>query len=152
MTSKLPKSDRSAVSKAVAVGTIAVVIVLVGVMLTVSPPSGASQTAKPVEKTFSLTQQEWGFNQTKGGPSITVTRGEKVILQVKNLGQFPHDIAVVDDAENILWNTKSKEQQQPGNNARVEFTAREAGTYRLICTIPGHSQLGMEAKLIVQPS
>lgn len=151
MPSKLLSFDRRAFSKGgVVVVAVAIAVVLVAIMFAVSPQAGISQTPRAAEKTFTLIQQEWGFNQTKGGPSITVNKGDRVILQVKNMGQFPHDIAVADGAGNVVWNAKSRENQQPASSARIEFTARDVGSYRLLCTIPGHSQLGMEAKLVVQ--
>lgn len=155
MMSTHSEPNRSGISRAAAIGILAVVSLLVGLLFAFSALSGPSQAdshqpAKPVERVFTLTQQEWGFNQTKGGPIIIVSKGEKISLQVKNTGQFPHDIAVTDKAGNVLWNAKSKEPQQPGSSAKIEFTAQQAGTYRLVCTIPGHSQLGMEAQITVQ--
>lgn len=144
------RSDRAAVSKVVAIGAVAIAIALVSVMFALSTQSGALKTVRTVEKTLVLTQQEWGFNQTKGGPSITVSKGDRIALRVKNLGQFPHDVAVVDQSGNVVWSAKSKDSQQPGSNARIEFTAQDVGSYRLICTIPGHSQLGMETEFVVQ--
>jgi copper-containing nitrite reductase len=37
----------------------------------------------------------------------------------------------------------------PGERAMVEFTPLHAGTYKTVCTIPGHAQMGMVGTLVV---
>lgn len=153
MKPKASKLSRSGLSKPVVAGTGLVAVLLVAAFIFISPQFLSPQPAKQqAVKIISLTQQEWGFNQAKGGDPITVTKGDKVLIKVRNAGQFPHDVAIVDGSERVLWNAKSKEQQQPGNEATIEFIAGDVGTFSLICTIPGHKQLGMETKFIVQAS
>jgi plastocyanin len=40
---------------------------------------------------------------------------------------------------------------RPGQTARLRFMIEEPGTYRIICTVPGHAQAGMTGTLVVAP-
>ncbi|HEX9845145.1 MAG TPA: plastocyanin/azurin family copper-binding protein, partial [Candidatus Nitrosotenuis sp.] len=39
---------------------------------------------------------------------------------------------------------------KPGESGEVTFTAGAPGTYYYICTVPGHSALGMKGSFIVE--
>jgi manganese oxidase len=72
-------------------------------------------------------------------PTEIVSNGA---LAVTNDGAMPHDLAVVgtDVATPIL---------QPGESASLDLSSLEAGTYTVICTVPGHEEAGMVATLVV---
>lgn len=118
--------------------------------------SGSSD--KPPTVTIEVTA-----NQLRFVPDvITVPAGQVVKLQLKNLDQAEHDLEVRDlmpsymsggghgghgggdGPERIAVHTKA------GKTASVEFQADQKGTYGVFCTIPGHEQLGMVARLIVE--
>jgi Cu+-exporting ATPase len=40
---------------------------------------------------------------------------------------------------------------RPGQTARLRFRIDEPGTYRIICTVPGHAEAGMTGTLVVDP-
>lgn len=96
---------------------------------------------------------------------IEVPAGQKVTLRLKNLDGNEHDLevrglkaAVVkggghegmsgmssmsNTTSNVAVHTKA------GKSATVEFQANEKGTYEVFCSMPGHEQSGMVAKLVV---
>jgi P-type Cu+ transporter len=40
---------------------------------------------------------------------------------------------------------------RPGQTAKLRFRVDEPGTYRIICTVPGHAEAGMTGTLVVEP-
>jgi Cu+-exporting ATPase len=40
---------------------------------------------------------------------------------------------------------------RPGQTARLRFMIEDPGTYRIICTVPGHAEAGMTGTLVVAP-
>jgi len=59
---------------------------------------------------------------------------------VKNVGKIPHDLALQGGAKTALIS--------PGKSATLTVTLKP-GTYTLYCSVPGHRQAGMVAKLTV---
>jgi uncharacterized cupredoxin-like copper-binding protein len=64
---------------------------------------------------------------------------------VKNVGQSPHDLVIEGGA---LTHEVKTPTIQPGAQATLEV-ALATGSYTLYCSIDGHRQLGMVAKLAV---
>ena len=40
---------------------------------------------------------------------------------------------------------------RPGQTQRIRFRSIEPGTYRILCTVPGHAEAGMTGTLVVEP-
>jgi manganese oxidase len=69
---------------------------------------------------------------------IHVTAGQPLTFEVSNDGKSPHTFAVETGAE-----TAETAQIAPGGSATLEVPALEEGTNKTLCTIPGHSDMGM---------
>jgi uncharacterized cupredoxin-like copper-binding protein len=78
--------------------------------------------------------------------TFELTAGQPVKLTLKNDGAVPHNWQAELGSEKILVIA------QPGQSASTTFTPRVPGTYRTLCTIPGHAQAGMVGTLIVKES
>jgi uncharacterized cupredoxin-like copper-binding protein len=74
----------------------------------------------------------------------TLTPG-KYTFDVTNAGKIPHDLAI--EGGKIAGPTKTP-TIAPGKTATLTVSL-EAGNYTLYCSIAGHRQLGMVAKLAV---
>lgn len=76
--------------------------------------------------------------------TITVSQGATVRLVVKNDSSAnPHDFSIPD------LNAATK--QLAGNESEtITFTADKTGTFKILCTVPGHEALGMKGELKVQ--
>ena len=99
-----------------------------------SEAKGASEAVKGVtvqvqEKEYKITL---GTSKVKSG---TIT------FVVKNVGKIPHNLT-------IQQGGKHTPNIGPGKTAKLTVTLKK-GAYTLYCSVPGHRQLGMVAKLTV---
>ncbi len=85
---------------------------------------------------------------------FTVASGTEIELVFENAGSVEHNWLILrtpirseDELteDNVLFRLDS----DPGATARGTFRAPPAGTYQVICDIPGHLSAGMEADLTV---
>jgi plastocyanin len=73
---------------------------------------------------------------------IVATAGDAV-LRVVNDGALPHSLVVVGAG-------KGTPDLPPGEEMTVDLRDLEAGSYRVICDIPGHVEAGMETTLVLE--
>ncbi len=108
----------------------------------------------------------WNFNgYTNGAIAITVPEGASVTIDFENkdpamahsLGisaAMPPFQAMLEPApafEGALTEnpTSMTEGTMPGESETITFTASEAGTYTMLCYIPGHATTGMWVYFVV---
>lgn len=75
--------------------------------------------------------------------TITAKQGQPLRLTLQNAGTVVHDFVAAD-----LEATSPK--VQPGQSTNFEFTPSKTGSFRFICTEPGHEAAGMTGTLNVQ--
>jgi len=119
------------------------------------PPAGtpaAGGGAAPATSTINAEEKDFAISLS----SSTVKAGT-VTFNIKNTGQSPHNLGVVKN------NGASKAQGLTNQSDLVKDSATidggktttltvdlQPGTYSIVCTIPGHIQLGMIVTLTVQ--
>ena len=139
--------------------------------LTTQPARAARANADPVwarwdppTKTASLTitaaynQVGSGFNfdgYNNGGLTITVPTGAKVVVSYTNRAAVPHSVVITPFAKrSLVGNFPLAFPGSASPNAGVgiaklkvpqvfSFTAGKAGTYAIVCGVPGHAIGGM---------
>lgn len=96
--------------------------------------------------------------------SWTIDAGSDESIRVDNEGQVTHEWVVLADGQTIESEDDLPEDEvvfesewvyteievDAGESATHDFTAPDAGTYQVICAIPGHFDAGMEGTLTVQ--
>lgn len=96
--------------------------------------------------------------------SWTVEAGSEASITVDNEGAATHEWTVLADGRTIDSEDELPEDEdvllsewvhtevevEPGESETLEFTAPEAGTYQVVCAIPGHFDQGMEGTLTVE--
>jgi uncharacterized cupredoxin-like copper-binding protein len=101
----------------------------------------------------------YGFspdNITSPGPPIKVKVDEVVRLTLIDIGKIPHSFAVVDkvsEPPNILFQSEIGTPSRPvypNSSQSIVIQFKTPGTYNYMCTVPGHSQLGMWGVFIVE--
>jgi uncharacterized cupredoxin-like copper-binding protein len=64
---------------------------------------------------------------------------------IRNQGVIDHDYVIWDDRRQVL---AGSEVLGPGRTGTFDATL-SAGTYRVVCTVPGHLEVGMVGELVV---
>jgi uncharacterized cupredoxin-like copper-binding protein len=98
---------------------------------------GASASSSP-SNDLAITLSEFKF--APANPALT--SGQPVRLSVKNVGSVEHDVTIA--AANVHLVVK------PGQTATKEIAPLAAGTYDIVCSVAGHREAGMVAKLTVK--
>lgn len=95
--------------------------------------------AKPGVSAVTVEGTEYRFDPEE----LRVNAGETVRITFRNTGVIEHDWSVPE----LEVGTSTV---PAGQEATVEFRPRQRGTFEIICTVPGHKELGMTGTLIVQ--
>ena len=131
-----------------------------------SGPSATQGTFTGTEHDVSLKFTEsadfskYGFNAPVGSPGanpeVDVKVGDKIVFSVTNGGKSFHAFAVTASTSGpgpaIDGTTigTADSPMKPGESGTVSFVPASAGTYYYICAVPGHRELGMEGKIVVE--
>ncbi|HSH82856.1 MAG TPA: heavy metal translocating P-type ATPase, partial [Herpetosiphonaceae bacterium] len=102
--------------------------------------AGAAADAGQVQR-VSVRMTEYAFEPRQ----VVVKVNQPVEVTVTNAGRTAHD-----------WSPQALGQaihvhSEAGEEASGRFTPVKVGTFKVICTEPGHEQLGMVGELVVQP-
>jgi uncharacterized cupredoxin-like copper-binding protein len=114
---------------------------LVGLLLA----GGCSRGVQAGAKTGEAQQVTVEMSEFKFDPAtVTVKVNQPVRVSVRNTGATAHD-----------WTVEGLDRQvkalvQPGQTESIQFTPGRTGTFRVVCTQPGHEQAGMTGQLAVQ--
>jgi uncharacterized cupredoxin-like copper-binding protein len=130
-------------------------VVLMGVILALSlvlTACGGSGSSSGGGNTLNVTMNEFKFDPADG----TVTAGQQVTLNLTNSGTVEHSWVLMSktisgsftdaDKANVLFS----KTVPAGQKATVTFTAPAAGTYQVVCDVPGHFEAGMVGQLTVK--
>jgi plastocyanin len=96
-------------------------------------------------------------NLVSPGPTLTFKVGDIVNVTVTDVGQLPHNWAIVSTNQTsapVQFKAQIRSASSPlqhGESGSVVFTVTEAGDYYYICQVPSHVDLGMWGKVIVNP-
>jgi FtsP/CotA-like multicopper oxidase with cupredoxin domain len=102
----------------------------------------------------------WNFNgATNGNTAITVPQGYRIVITFTNRDpNMAHSLGISAETSNfavppqpnpvfegaISQNPGSMvDGTMPGETETIEFVADEAGSYSMVCYIPGHTAVGM---------
>ena len=141
------------------------------VFVLIFPPTGCAGFSAEPDSEISLLGGEvgttYGFGDSRApigspGPELRVKQGEVVGLSFLNDGAIPHTFRVVteQDFEDGVFNPEAvfcatigspADPLTPGERGTTNFLADKADTFYYICTVPGHVDLGMFGKLVVEP-
>lgn len=102
-------------------------------------PAGGRGGATPAQPPQTVTMRDFAFEPKE----LTVNRG-KVSFTFKNSGPSEHNFTVT--------GIKGADSQtlKPGATQTRELTFDRAGTYDVVCTVPGHADAGMKGRLTVR--
>ena len=116
--------------------TVAVLKEMVGSGEAVAP--SPPPPPKPGTETVDVSGVDFKFEPS----TITIASDEPVEVRFVNDGQNPHTFTLQDEGFEV--------KADPGQTASGEIPPLKPGAYEFICSIPGHAQLGMTGKLVVE--
>jgi plastocyanin len=102
-------------------------------------PGFAASNAPTAAVTVNVTAVDFKFKLSR----TSVPRGSVVTFKVVNKGSSPHDF----DLPELRKGTKYLAK---GKTVSLKVTFNKAGSYRYVCTVPRHIQLGMDGRLRVK--
>ena len=132
--------------------------VIPGITTTTSTTPNVTVTLYEGEVSSSL----YGFGYSTNsllspGPTLTFKVGDVVNVTITDVGQLPHNWAIVSTnqtAAPVQFSARIRSASSPlqhGESGSVVFTVTKAGDYYYICQVPGHVDLGMWGKVVVNP-
>jgi uncharacterized cupredoxin-like copper-binding protein len=125
---------------------------------TPSPPAAGSPGAAAEGEAVTVTLREWAVE-----PSQTEMGAGEVTFEVSNAGDLPHNFVVfrtdlaadelpVEDAQVVETDAVEEagriDEFDPGSTESVTLEL-DAGSYVLVCNLPGHYEQGMRAAFSV---
>ena len=121
--------------------------------------SACAGGSAPTKVTVTMT--EFGFEPN----AINVTAGSPVELTLVNEGAIEHDFVIEVIPVTDISSSNSGDHHMStdehseydlhtstaaGETSTLTFTVTEPGTYKIICSVPGHLDAGMTGELIVK--
>jgi uncharacterized cupredoxin-like copper-binding protein len=105
-----------------------------------APASTSATAPAAAPQAVTITATEMAFSPT----TVEVRAGQPVALTLRNTGVVEHN-----------WQGKIGDEMivvtaMPKQSATRTFTAHTPGTYKIVCSVPGHEQAGMIATLVVR--
>ena len=95
------------------------------------PQARASATA------INVSGKEFSFKLSK----TSIARPGTVTFSFKNAGHMLHDFKI---------NGKQTPLTKPGKTAKLTVSFKKKGSYRYLCTVPGHAAAGMKGTFTVR--
>jgi plastocyanin len=120
-----------------------VLISLLALMVLAACNGGGNSTpAVASGKTFNVETTEFAFNPNTFNASV----GQPVAFKITNKGTVDHTLVIMglDGKEVAKANIKT------GGTETLQFTPTAAGTYPIVCDLPGHKEAGMQGTLTVK--
>lgn len=141
----------------IGIGVLIAVVLIGGYLLVGRGKTSNLQTPTPTPKAQALDSQTPAFEvsgeiqeiQVEGNEysftpkSLTLAKGDKVMLTFNNTGRLPHNFTI--DELGVATKTISG-----GETDSIEFTVTKSGTFESYCGVGGHRSLGMEGEVKVE--
>lgn len=135
-----PKPDRSfAVALACVLSSGAFIVAMIAVIASAGGGGGGAATGGASGAGASsahLTLNEFSIDPK----AVSVATGAK--LHIENKGALVHNVEVKETG------LKSADLK-PGESGELDLASLEPGSYTLVCNVPGHTEAGMTASLVV---
>jgi plastocyanin len=103
-------------------------------------PSGRTATAA-VGEPVAVVATEYAFDPA----TLVLEGGGELEVELENRGSLAHNLRVLQGAEELGGTATF-----PGGESRSATVEVEPGTYRLVCTVGNHEELGMVGELQVR--
>lgn len=114
---------------------------LILLLILLPGPERSEAAEEPTPSRLLVTAREFSFTLSR--PKLD--RGPSMI-ELYNFGEDPHDLRIQRAGSPRVY---SYGETGPGQSTRLTLKLRRASVYRLWCSLEGHAELGMRARLRV---
>ena len=118
-------------------------------LIDISQPDSNSHQHNMNTDNIVIQANDYSFSPSQ----VEVKAGDLVTITLDNIGKAEHDIeiigmeAVIEEQSSLHDHAQNNNQihvhSYPGEKQHISFTPITPGTYRYVCTIPGHIEAGM---------
>jgi len=120
---------------------------------TAAPTTTVPPTTTTVGALADIVLAEFAFTPD----TVEASAGAELTANVTNEGSFPHSWTVLTAGTTVTTADEvtddvivaGTDNLAAGESATLTFTVREAGSYQIVCRIPGHIEAGMVGTLDV---
>lgn len=121
----------------------AVGALIVATIALVRSDGGTTSVSTGGEVSGTPTRLAVAASEFKFSPATLTAPAGPVVIDVHNSGAIQHTMGLKDAAAKVTPNI------DPGQTQALDLGSLKAGSYTLVCTIPGHEAAGMKATLTV---
>lgn len=132
-------------------------LLLVAVLTGCMP--GTLQRPVPLREVV-VTAQDFAFRPA----ALDLQLGQPVRLTLRNGGSMAHDLQILNMPASVQGKSQQHQEhgrtgangavhvgtEAPGQQATIDFVPTQAGEFLMICTVPGHAELGMRGSVRVR--
>jgi uncharacterized cupredoxin-like copper-binding protein len=128
------------------------VFALVMLVLSIMLSACGGQGSSAISTTLNVEMSEFMFTPK----DLAVPAGKEITLNLKNDGSIEHDFIILKKGVSAVLPFNAETQKDgiffearlnAGKSEMYTFTLPEAGDYEIICSVPGHLEAGMKARL-----
>ena len=123
--------------------SVVILISLLTMMILAACNGGGNSTPAPASgKTFNVDETEFAYSPNAFNASV----GQPITFKITNKGTVDHTFVILglDGKEAAKTNVKA------GATETLQYTPTAAGTYPIVCDLPGHKEAGMQGTLTVK--
>lgn len=113
------------------------IVLASAIAVTAVVASGAFAQKQVTPVTVTVTMSEFKFRLSR----TSVPKGTPIVFKVVNKGRSAHDFD---------FPSKGTPYVAPAKSFILKLTFSKAGTFRYVCTVPRHVELGMSGRLAVK--
>jgi plastocyanin len=137
MSQRARQQHRRVASRRRALALTVLTLLVAGALLALGTRLGSDDAGSSGSEPVSVSMTEFAF----APDPIVLARGD-ARLSVVNDGDQVHDILIGELG-------KGTPNLAPGESMTLDLSDQPAGTYRVICDLPGHAEAGMVTELVL---
>jgi plastocyanin len=123
--------------------SVVILIGLIAVMLAACGGSTSASTQAPITgQTINVDETEFAFTPNTFNASV----GQPIAFRITNKGTVNHTFVIL----GLDGKEAAKTNVVVGATETLQYTPAAAGTYQIICDLPGHKEANMTATLTVK--
>lgn len=135
------RARQARIRRGLLIGGVALVVAVVGVVVIAAVLDDGGSDGPAVDSAGATTVSMTDFAFSPDPIVLSLAAGAR--LEVVNDGTTAHDLLIVELG-------KGTPDLPPGERMTLDLSDQPAGTYRVVCDLPGHTEAGMVTELTLE--